>query len=77
MEEERKTQPKPKLYLSDAKFSGIPMDAKHCIWGMVVRDETDTYYPGMHVITCPIIHKCSDHVYESNTMIYVIVDKSL
>jgi hypothetical protein len=75
-EEKLKTRPKYKLYLTDAQFSKFP-NRDPCIYGKVLRDETGTYSVGMHVITCPIIKKCNKHIYESNTMIYIIVDKSL
>jgi len=72
-----KMQPKYKLYLTNAQFSKFQTNRNQCIYGTVLRDETETYYTGMHIITCPIIKKCDKHIYESNTMVYIIVDKSL
>ena len=77
MEEKSKTRPKYKLYLTDAQFSKLQDNRDPCIYGKVLRDETETYSVGMNVITCPIIKKCDEHIYESNTMVYIIVDKSL
>ena len=77
MDSPLKMRPKYKLYLTDAQFSKFQINSDPCIYGKVLRDETETYYVGMHIITCPIIKKCDKHIYESNTMVYVIVDKSL
>ena len=77
MESRPKTQPKPKIYLSNAKFGVYIINSPDSICAKVIKDEANQYDIGDNIITLPIIKKCGEHIFESYYSTYIIVDNSL